>query len=141
MILEGKQIKLVPVESNEYAVEILSKYFSIPKPKVEEFYNLYAQEFWTIYNRGTKVGIIGYYILDGEYIVESIKDREAPWLGMVGSKEAGNLLLDYLKQPVKTSVKVEEKAIQALALKLGFKEASRDNNYIIYKKEMKTWVG
>lgn len=141
MILEGKHIKLIPVENNDYTIELISRYFNVPRSKVEDYVELNAKEFWTVLFKDKVVGIIGYYLIDGEYILESIKDKDAPRVGMVGAVETGNLVIDYLKQPLTTAVKLDEKAVQSLAFKLGFKEVDRNDRFVLYKKEMKTWVG
>ena len=141
MILEGKNVLLVPVDNLDYTILLVSSYFNVNKELATDYITKHAKEFWTVLFKGQVVGIIGYYEVDGEYVLESIKDRNAPRLGMVGALETGNLVIDYLNQPIKTSVKLEEKAIQSLALKLGFKELSRTNKFVLYKKEMKTWVG
>jgi hypothetical protein len=141
MILKGKQIKLVPVKSNKYAIDLVSRYFDVPKPDVENYFKQYAQEFWDVYNKGKLVGIIGFYLVDGEYILESIKDKDAPTLGMVGAVETGMLALNYLNRTATTAVKIEVKPIQKLVGKLGFKEIMRDDKFIVYKKEMRSWVG
>jgi hypothetical protein len=144
MILKSKHITLKPVKNLDYTISLLSKYNERTLGEVKEFVDKNGIEFWVVMYKNQRVGTIGYYKIDDDYILESVKDRDAIKVGLLASKEAGDLVTSWMSRftdKVKTGVKKSEPAIQRLVNRLGFKQIDTNVDYIIYEKEMKRWVG
>ncbi len=139
MILQGKRVLLEPMLDVDYLLDLADKdnKHAYSKLEIKELVDNYGCEFWTIQLNGTRRGIVGYFKINGVYILEALKDHDAPPTGIGYSIEVGNLMLDYMFQitdKIRTMARVDDKAIQILCKKLGFKQIDIKDNLIIYEK-------
>jgi hypothetical protein len=98
----------------------------------------YGKGFWDVLVKGEYKGVVGYFVIDGCYILEALRDHSKGIFGISNSIAVGKFMLEHLfneTNEIRTLARVEDKAIQILCNKLGFKEISRENNLIFYKKE------
>lgn len=138
--LKGKRVILEPLEDINYFLDLINKdnKYQYPVDQIKEMIEKDGQEFWSIILNGTRRGVVGYFKFNGIYALESFKDHSQPSTGISYSIEVGNLVLDYLftlTNKVRTCARVEDKAVQILCKKLGFKQINSMNNLIIYEKE------
>lgn len=140
MNLIGKRLTLEPLLDIDYLINLAFDDNKHLYTK-EELHKLTTNnfcEFWSVYLDGVRRGVVGYFVVQGVWILEALKDKTIKGGGISYSIEAGNLVLDYIFQKtdkVRTSARIEDKGVQILCLKLGFKELFRKDNLVIYEKE------
>jgi hypothetical protein len=140
MNLIGKRVRLEPLLDIDYLINLAyedNKHL-YTKEELNKLIDENFCEFWSIYLDGTRRGVAGYFVVSGVWILEALKDKSIKGTGISYSIEVGNLILDYMFQKtnkVRTSARIEDKGIQILCLKLGFKEIFRKDNLVIYEKE------
>lgn len=142
MILKSKRLTLVPLRNFEYFIQLAEEdnKGKHTREEVESLINDHCGEFWVIDLGGIPRGVIGYFKINCFYVMEALKDHSAPPTGISFSIEAGRLLLDYMfkfTDKIRTCARVEDKSIQILCTKLGFKTIFEKDGYLIYEREMK----
>ncbi len=140
MNLESKRVTLVPLIDIDYFLDIaeLDNKQDATREEVAKMIQDWGKEFWQIEIDGTRRGVVGYFLINGYYVLESLKDHSAPKTGITYSLEVGKLMLDYLftmTKVVRTGARLKDKGIQILCSKLGFREINRINNLVLYEKE------
>jgi RimJ/RimL family protein N-acetyltransferase len=142
-ILTGDRTTLRPMKDVEYLVGLAS---SDNKADTSAYSRkLVASnggEFWDIFVKEEKKGVVGYFVINGVFVLEALIDHTVKPLGMICAIEAGNMVMVYLfkkTERIRTFARQENRVVQRLCLKLGFVEIARieDNKekYIIYEKE------
>jgi len=110
------------------------------KTSLEETRSLfldYGIEFWKVYLKDELKGIIGYFKVNEYYILEGLVDKRTR-LGLVNSIKLTNVIIDYMfkfTDKIRTCARVEDRAIQILCGKLGFKQLAIKDGIIVYEKE------
>jgi len=139
-LLHGKRVILEPLEDIDYFLDLVEKDNKklCTREEVLDYIKTNGGEFWLISLDNIRRGVVGYFKVNGQYIMEAIKDHSAPLTGISYSVEVGNLVLEYmfnLTNKIKTCAMVKDKSIQILCRKLGFIEINRKKDIIIYEKE------
>ena len=140
--LTGKRVRFEPLEDINYFVELAVKdnaahYDFYKTEQILETVEKYGQKFWALYLNGTRRGVVGYFIYDGIYLMEALKDHSAPPTGIGYSIEVGKVVLEYLfslTDRVRTFARIKDVGIQILCKKLGFGEIIRHGEFIIFEK-------
>lgn len=141
--IKGKRVTLEPLGNIEYFIDLSCKEnkYQESEDSIRSLISNYGGEFWSIHLNGTMRGAVGYFKFGNSYLLEALKDRNQPPTGISYSIEVGNLMLDYLFEltdKVKTFARFEDKAVQILCKKLGFKESGEmtylGKNYITYER-------
>lgn len=139
ILITGKRVKFEPLKDINYFVElaVAENDGLYTKEQIAETIKTYGQKFWALYLDGTRRGVVGYFIYEGTYLMEALKDHSAPPTGIGYSIEVGQVVLEYLfnlTDKVRTFARIKDVGIQILCKKLGFKEVLRHGDFIIYEK-------
>lgn len=136
-VLKSERVVLEPLKDISYFADLAVKEngYIFSKEQIIETIETYGQEFWEVCLDGVRIGIVGYFIIDGIYLMEALKDHSTHPTGMSISVEVGLTVLEYLfklTDEVRTFARKEDIAIQLLCRKVGFMELFRHDDYIIY---------
>jgi hypothetical protein len=136
----GEHVTLQPLKDIEYAIDLAYKEnkFRYPREQMADMFIAFGQEFWEAYFDGGRWGVVGYFKFDGAYVMEALVDHSVSSMGLRGSIEGGKLMMEYLfarTDKINTCARVEDRAIQILCRKLGFREIDQQQGLIIYGKE------
>jgi len=139
MILEGAKLKLEPLKNITYFLDLADRdnKYEYSRNETRDFINKCGCEFWKVYAKGEAIGVVGYFKVNGYYVLEGLKDKDAP-AHYRYSMEAARLVMDYVfrfADKIRTCARVNDKAVQILCRKLEFKEYARKDYLILYEKE------
>lgn len=141
LLISGR-VGLIPlaVEEQEYLVQLIQKdeRSQVSLSQIQVMMTMFCKHSWRVMYNGFPFGVGLALEVNGQWILEGLKDKSVKGVPFSASIEAGKLMRDFLFRETEvlfTYARVEQRAIQYLCEKLGFRNIGIQNGLVMYRKE------
>ena len=113
------------------------KLFNLTDQQRDEFIK-YALEFWDVYVNGLKQGVVCHFVVNGHHGLEALADRTNGGPGFSNSVKIGRMAIGRIfsmTDKVRTCATVQDKVVNYLCKKIGFKKIGENYGMNVYEME------
>lgn len=146
-VLRGRYVELIPfrgIEDWNYFLDLveMDEGKHATREWMTEEISKYGLFFWSLISGGTRFGVGMCLKVNGQYLMEGLKDKRVLGLSIKHSVESGQLMTEYilgLTDIVYTCAREKDRAIQILCRKIGFSKigtvGSPFGGIVLFQKE------
>lgn len=128
MIFQNSNLILIPLADPDYFIGLAEQENQVKysRDALSKTLKDNGGEFWVVLdNKGSRMGVVGYFKFDGIYLFDGLRDKASPILGMVNGLAGSRMVIEHMFTKTKiiyACARKSSKAVIRLLKKLGFKD-------------------